>query len=235
MTNFRYCLLLLAFLLTPVLVQAQSVSFGADFVSRYIWRGFDFGESFSVQPALALSSGGFEIGSWASYSIAADGSFANEHDLYVSYSKETESAGSFGFGITDYYFPAPEADGFFNYSGDGEGSHWIEPYVSYDAPGSFPISLYASVMVHNDPDNSLYVEASLPFDIGETAMGLTLGMAAGESDFYAVESASLINVALSAEREIAISESFSLPVFGSYVMNPTHERTFLVFGFSLSI
>ena len=172
--------LLFALLFTPGLLQAQSVSIGADFVNRYVWRGFDFGESFSVQPTLSVSTGGFEIGTWGSYSIAADGAGANEHDLWVGYTIETESAGSFSFGITDYYFPSPDADGFFNYDGDGEGSHWIEPYASYTLGGSFALSLYASMMVHNDPDNSLYVEASLPFDLYDTSMGLTLGMSLGE-------------------------------------------------------
>ena len=38
---------------------AGQVSLGADVVSRYVWRGVDFGESMSVQPSLSFSAGGF--------------------------------------------------------------------------------------------------------------------------------------------------------------------------------
>ncbi len=52
----RHSLLLGTFLLVAM-VQAQEVQLGADVVSRYIWRGTDFGESMSVQPGLHLSVG----------------------------------------------------------------------------------------------------------------------------------------------------------------------------------
>ena len=235
MTNHSSLSFLLVLLAAPVAVNAQSVSLGADFVNRYVWRGFDFGESFSVQPSLAVTGGNFEIGSWASYSISADGAGANEHDLWLSYHMESENAGALSIGLTDYYFPAPDGSDFFNFDSDGDGSHWLEPYVSYTPPGSFPLTIYAAAMVHNDPDNSLYLEGSLPFSLGETSMNATFGMVAGASDFYAVESASIINMGISAEKELKISDSFSLPVSAAYILNPTHERTFLVFGFSLSL
>lgn len=41
--------LLLGTLLLATMVRAQEVQLGADVVSRYIWRGTDFGESMSVQ------------------------------------------------------------------------------------------------------------------------------------------------------------------------------------------
>ncbi len=229
------CYFLLVFLVLPAVASAQSVSLGADFVSRYVWRGTDFGESVSVQPSLSVSGGGFEIGSWASYSAGASGSFANEHDLWIGYSVETAQAGTVGFGITDYYFPSPKAEGFFNFDGGGNGAHFLELYMSYSAPVSFPVTLYAAVMTHNDPDNSLYLEGSLPVTVGGTSMGVTLGMAVGQSEFYGVESASVINMGLSAEKELKITDDFSLPLSVAYILNPTHERSFLVFGFSLGI
>ena len=230
--------LLIAFSLTPLSLVAQSISVGADIMSRYVWRGTDFGESLSLQPTLALSAGGFEIGSWASYSVSADGGNANEHDLWIGYTFETESAGSFSIGVTDYYFPAldprtEQRPDFFNFDGDGEGSHWLEPYLSYSGAESFPISLSLYIMAHNDPDNSIYIEGSIPFDVGGTEVGFTMGLVAGASDFYGVDGASVINMSLSAGREIKITDDFSLPISASYIMDPTHKNTFLVFGISL--
>ena len=91
--------LALALVLTLATTKSYAqLDFGSDVVSRYIWRGWDFGNAVSVQPWMAYASGGFEIGAWSSWAIDAPG--ANENDLYVSYSTET-----FGITITYYYFP----------------------------------------------------------------------------------------------------------------------------------
>ncbi len=213
----------------------QSFSLGTDIVSRYIWRGTDFGESASFQPTLAFSAGGLEIGTWASYSISANGAGANEHDLWIGYTVDTGSAGAFSFGVTDYYFPSPDGSDFFDFSGDGEGSHWIEPYASYSGPASFPITLYGGIFAHNDPDHSVYLEASFPFKADGVALGLTAGVVTGESVLYGTDGFALVNLGLSATREITISEQFALPVSVAYILNPDQERSFLVIGFGISL
>ena len=78
---------------------AQSVHVGADFVSRYVWRGSDFGESFSVQPALTLGHSGLKVGAWGSYSLSSDAAMSNELDLWASYTVTTTSAGSFSVSL----------------------------------------------------------------------------------------------------------------------------------------
>ena len=217
-------------------VYAQSVSLGADVVSRYIWRGTDFGESASIQPSLAISGSGFEIGTWASYSIGKDGSSANEHDLWIGYSKDFGAAGSLSFGIYDYYFPAPDGGDFSNFEGDGEGAHWIEPYASYTFGSGFPVKLYGAIMAHNDPDKSLYVEASVPRSIGGVDMGFTVGMIAGESEFYGVNSTSVINLGISGSKDLTLVDGgFAIPISVAYILNPTVSRSFLVFGLSISL
>ena len=236
----KYFLGLMSILFAFTLDVSQSVaqvSLGADFVSRYVWRGYDFGESFSVQPALSFSAQGFEVGTWASYSISADGSGANEHDFWVGYTAALSDEGtSVSFGLTDYYFPAPGGLEFFNYENDGNGAHWIEPYASLTGPESFPVTLYGAFFVHNDPDNSFYLEASVPLQaVEEVELGLTTGFVMGESAFYGTNTVTLVNLGLAASKEIKITESFSLPVNVGFVLNatPDNERAFLVFGFSL--
>lgn len=91
--------LALALLFVPAQVLlAQSFSLGADVVSRYVWRGTDFGESISIQPALTYTHGGFSIGSWASYAADPSSAGVNEHDLWLSF-----AAGPISVGVTDYY------------------------------------------------------------------------------------------------------------------------------------
>jgi hypothetical protein len=231
-----------AFALALILVEtaeAQRIDLGADVVSRYVWRGVDFGESVSIQPALALQVGGLEIGSWASYAAGPASAGFNEHDLWISYSLPV-GTGSLTFGATDYYFPAPvEGDyrdpstEFFNFAGGGRGAHWIEPFVSATGPAPFPLTFYASFMAHNDPDRSVYLEASLPWVVQGTDMGLALGGVPHSSDFYGTAGAALVNLTLTAERSIPITEYFSLPMSVSYILNPYAERSFLVFGVRL--
>jgi len=220
----------------PMLGQAQSVSFGADFYNRYIWRGADFGDSFSIQPGLALSAGNFEIGTWGSYSISADGAGANEHDLYASFGIDLGSSASLSLTVTDYYFPNSDGESgkWTNFDGDGEGAHFIEFMGSLALPKSFPLSLTAALMVHNDPDNSLYIEAGVPFSVDDVELGFTLGLVTGESGFYGVDEVSLVNLGLSASKDLQITDSFALPLSAAYILNPATEKSYLVFGFSLS-
>lgn len=234
--RFKFGALLLALTLTsaPSLF-AQSFSLGTDIVSRYIWRGTDFGESASIQPALTFSAGGFEIGAWASYAFSPEAADVNENDLWFGYTVETENAGSFSFGVTDYYFPAPGAPDFFDYSGDGEGAHWIEPYTSYTGPESFPVTLYGAMFAHNDPDNSVYLEASIPVKVDGVELGLTAGAVGGKSVFYGTDGFAFVNLGLAATKAITLSEQFALPVSVAYILNPDQERSFLVIGFGINL
>ncbi len=229
MKHLRYRLLV-GTLLLAFMVQAQEVQLGADVVSRYIWRGTDFGESMSVQPGLRLAMGALTVGTWASYAIAAPGAEANEHDLYLSL-----SFGAVSIGVTDYYFPAPGGAKFFDFDDNGEGAHYLEPFLQINGPKTAPFSLFAGFFAYNDPDHSIYLEGHFPFAVNGVEMGLTVGVVAGESGFYNTGGVALVNLGLSASRTIQITESFGLPIFVRYILNPNPrvERSYLVFGLSL--
>lgn len=200
-------------------------------VSRYVWRGADFGESMAVQPGLTFAFGDLEVGAWGSYSISASGAGANENDLWASYTVSADNGASFSLGFTDYYFPAPDAEHGFRNS----EAHTLELSLGLTGPESFPVSLYGGMLVYNDDDSSVYLEASLPVTAVEGVdLGLVAGMTAGASEFYGTEGAALINVGVSAGSEIEITESFALPVSVSWIVNPDADRSYLVFGMSLS-
>ena len=239
--------LLVASLVYPSTLRAQEFGVGADFMSRYVWRGFDFGESFSIQPTLEFTQDAFTIGTWASYSISADGSGANEHDLYISI-----AAGPVSFGITDYYFPS----GTIGFDGGGSfgvgagdapffdvDSHTFEPFVSVESGG---FSLYGAFLLNSefgtdfedgsrdgDADYGPYVQAGYGFEVAGTELGLAAGGILTESAFYGNTSAALSNLSISAAKAVPITDSFAIPVGVSYIINPYTERTFLVFGISL--
>ena len=104
---------LLSTLALAAVPAAAAVDFGAEVVSRYVWRGTDVGNAVSIQPGMSYSYGSVEIGAWSSWAI--NGGSANENNLYLSF-----TTGSVAIAITDYYFPAFTAnDRFFRY-GDGD-------------------------------------------------------------------------------------------------------------------
>jgi len=237
MTSPRYTPfvgLFLALFLFPLTASAQ-VSGGADFMSRYVFRGIDFGESMSAQPFIEYSTGGFTVGTWASYAFETGG--ANEHDIYVSYAN-----GPFEVGVTDYYFPVPgggPSAEFFNF-GDDSG-HVIEPYVAFTGTESFPVSFSAyinaaSSETNGDPDDSIYLEASYGTTVEDVDLGFTAGFVPQESSWYGTGAPTFINLSVTASKSVKITDDFSLPLMAQYILNPTPdaERTFLVFGTGLS-
>ena len=50
--------------------------------------------------------------------------------------------------------------------------------------------------------------------------------------WYANGGSGIVNMSFSGSKELQISDSFSLPVFGSFILNPEAEAAFLVFGIS---
>ena len=227
--------LLIALFTFPCTATAQ-VSGGADLMSRYVFRGIDFGESMSAQPYLEYSNSGFTIGTWASY--AFESADANEHDLYISYAN-----GPVEVGVTDYYFPTPSPRGnpgaqFFNF-GDDSG-HVIEPYIAFGTD-NFPLSLAAyinavSSEVNGDPDDSIYLEAGYSTMVEDVSLDLAAGFVPQESIWYGTTAPTFINLSLTASKSVDITDDFALPLMVQYVLNPTPdaERTFLVFGTGLS-
>lgn len=215
---------------------AQSVSLGADVVSRYIWRGLDFGESASIQPGVTVSLGKLEFGAWGSYSISKPGADANENDLWASFTHSFESGASLSVGVTDYYFPNGGKD-FLD-----EEAHEQELWASLSGPESLPLSIYAGLLL--DSVGSLYAEVGAPLMEAEgVELAAHLGVVGGESAFYLTDGAAVVNVGVTASTELSITESFALPVSVSYVVNPSKvdppgevrgSRAYLFFGVSIS-
>ena len=161
-------------------------------------------------------------------SFSADGASANENDLWFTYSVTTSSGASFAVGATDYYFPGPGGD-VFSY----KSAHTWEFSLAFAGPEAFPLSLFAGLT--SDDDKPVYLEAGLPLPAGEgMELGLHAGMVTAASGFYDNEGASVVNLGITAGKELQITESFALPMSVSYVINPDQDRAFLVFGISLA-
>lgn len=208
-----------AVLCVTAFAQESESKFGinADLVSRYVWRGTQFSTSAAVQPGLSYSTGGFTLGSWASYALDGTGT---ECDLYASYSFD------FGLGImvNDYFFPADysgklASGNYFNLEDD---YHVFELGLSYTT-GGFTLSAYKFLNL----DEAMYLEASYAFK------NATLFVGAGDESYSTNGEFNVVNLGLKVSKEVAISDKYSVSPFASFIVNPNQEQAFLVVGVTL--
>ncbi len=218
------------------------ITFGADLMNRYVWRGTQFSTGPVIQPGVEYSNGGFALGAWGSY--AQNGADGAEADLYASY---TFADDLFTATITDYFFPTDGIavnNSYFDYKKASTG-HIMEATLAFNGSDGFPISILAAMNflgadqdANGDQQNSLYIELGYGFTYKEVAIDLFAGFTPidadedkGESGFYG-NTAGFVNMGFTASKEIAITEKFSLPVSASVIANPMAENLFLVFGIS---
>lgn len=232
--SFVFCILFVAVSIQNTYSQdgGSNWGLGADVVSRYVWRGTDFGNSPSIQPYLSYSIKGFEIGTWGSF--ATNGADMQEVDLYASYNfcKERIS-----LGVTDYFFPSSlvTKNRYFDYKEESTG-HILEGNLNLNGGEKIPLSLSLNYNFYGaDTDNSFYFELGYSGSCKNVDLDVFAGATTGEGIYLTpgAEGFSFVNIGLTASKEIKITENWSLPVSASLITNPQAENIFFVFGFSL--
>ncbi len=209
------------------------VSAGVDFYNRYVWRGLLFTDAPSIQPYITASKGGFSATLWGSYATSKN--YA-EIDLFLSY-----TTGNLTIGLSDYY-TEDETDLTMNdYTVFDQGitPHLIETYISYQLPlDNFPLTITGSTFVHGadlddngDQNFSSYFELMYPFSAGDYDLSLTMGGTVDQG--YYGDKAGIVNLSLGASRSIKVTDSFSIPLNTSFIVNPLAKDLFFVVGISL--
>jgi len=194
-------------------VKAQ-FSTGADVVSSYVWRGVPqdatFGGAPNVQPYVSFTTGGFTIGSWASTSFLG---IVKEVDLYATY----VFTPSIALTVTDYNWGFGNPKGYFSY---GKGSdHKFEASLAYTGAESFPLSVSlntffagSDTLATGKNAFSSYVELSYPISANAKVF---CGAALNESAaVYNTSGFAVTNLGVKVSKSIAITDKFSLPVYG---------------------
>ena len=205
-----------------------------DIVSSYIWRGQDLG-NVSLQPTLGIGYKGLSLTAWGSVGLT-NSDDTKEFDLTLAY-----TTGGFNIGITDYWFNAgldPD-NRYFMYNAHST-NHVFEANIGYDF-GFASLQCYTN-FAGNDGTNksgkraySSYVEASVPFKLATVDWTATVGVIPYATTFYNewTSGFSVTNLALKATKDIKITDSFSIPIFGQVVANPRTQKAYLVLGFTL--
>jgi len=218
--------------ITTLAQNKVETTIAADFVSSYIWRGQDLGSA-AVQPTLGVGFKGLSLTAWGSYGLA-NASDAKELDLTLAY-----TIGGLNIGVTDYWFDRGglDPDGrYFKYDAHGT-NHVFEANIGYDF--GFASLQWFTNFAGNDykADGkrafSSYVEVAVPFKLVTVNWTAAVGAVPFESAQYGTNGFAVTNVSLKATKEIKVTDTFSIPVFGQLVGNPCSQKAYLVFGFTL--
>ncbi len=204
----------------------------ADFVNEYVWRGQDLGSA-AVQPTVGIGYKGLSLTAWGSYGLTNTAD-AKELDLTIAY-----SIGGLNIGITDYWLSEGlDPNGrYFKYDAHGT-NHVFEANIGYDF-GIMSLQWYTN-FAGNDGINkdgkraySSYLEADAPFKLAGVSWTATAGIVPWGTTSYGNTGFAITNVSLRAEKEIQITDSFSIPIFGQVAGNPCSQKAYLVLGITL--
>lgn len=219
------------------------LSLNVDLMSRYVWRGQDFGAAPSIQPGISYSKWGFTLGAWGAYTLNNVNTGVQEADLYLSYSIND----MFSLTVTDYFFPDEASDyNYFDYKDKSTG-HVFEGTIAFNGTEKLPLSILLATNFYgadarrmNDDETvgsiqySTYAELAYAFKYFNMFMGFNLTTPdadKGESGYYG-DSFGVVNLGVSASRDIKITDKFSLPLNIALITNPQKEKIYLVAGFN---
>lgn len=169
------------------------------------------------------------------------GSYIKPYTLDLTYSGE-KLIGKTVSNLTLYannYFTQTEEEPFkyFNYSSHSTG-HTFEAGAGYMLSEKFPLSVswYTTFAGNDYRENgkrawSSYCELSYPFSVKDVNMNIEAGFTPWESMYS--DKFNVVNIGLSATKDIKITSNFSLPIFGKLIANPYEEQLYFVVGITL--
>ena len=233
----KYMIICLALLLSgAATAKAQDkveASVSMDLVTNYVWRGLHLGDV-SMQPSLGISYKGLSLEAWGNVGLSTP-SDTKELDLTLGY-----TIGGFSISVTDYWFDdgPDQYCNYFRYR-SGATNHVFEAAIGYDF-GFLSLAWYTNfygndVTAAGKQAFSSYFEVNAPFTLGGLDWNATAGVVPFATDFYGTGRFALTNLALSASKEIRITDGFSIPVFAQLAANPYAKDFFFVLGITLGI
>ena len=206
----------------------------ADVVSHYYWRGQNVGSA-SLQPTLGISYKGLSLTAGGSTGLVNPAD-TRELDLTLAY-----TVGGFNIGITDYWTNDGEDSEarYFKYDAHGT-NHIFEANIGYDF--GFASLQWYTYFAGNDYKKkdgkraySSYVEVAVPFKLASVDWTATVGVLPFATDTYndGTSGFAVTDISLKVTKDIKITDTFSVPVFGQIAANPCTQHAYMVFGLTL--
>jgi hypothetical protein len=195
-------------------------SLGADFYSNYIWRGSKFGSGPAFQPSIKFSKSILTVGVWGSFDAAG----YQEVDPYISLALPA----GFSLGATDYYYC-----GDYSKTKKIGGSHVFEGNLGYTIKGLTLSANYIFNEVQYEDSTTetiggdKYFQATYAFKDFNVFVGAGDGWHTSDTEF------AICNVGIGTSKTIKVTDKFSIPVTGQFIVNPDKKQMFMVVGFTL--
>ncbi len=245
-------LLMAGFLMVmPSAVKAQDkleAHASATFTNEYIWRGFDQGQGFAVQPSATLGYKGFALNFWGSTPVTANAaSDKREFDINLSY-----TTGGLTLMVSDYWWGGKNGRyGYYEHDKSGattDSRHHFEGTVAYNFGESFPLTLSWSTWFagadavkfkNGKRAYSTYINAAYNFNLpADVTLTPSVGFTPWEG-YYSHSATSsqdkawFTDLSLKASKNVKVTKNFEIPVFVQTIFSPATDKAFLVGGFTL--
>jgi len=231
-----------------------------DLMSRYVWRGSQFGgNSPSIQPGVSLNHKALTFGAWGAYSTGGINA-SQEVDLYLSTNfindKFTAIVTDYYFpsnSIKYDYFAYGDKTGHvfeagLSFNGTDKIPVSFSAYVNFYGNDAFKTGNdpYDTTTFNKNIGNqySNYFEFAYSKTFKNIDFNAFLGFTLnnpkaadsntgynGETGFYG-NGPGIVNIGVTMSKGVKITDSFSLPLTASFILNPNAKRVYLVFGFS---
>lgn len=211
------------------------IAIDATYASAYYWRGASAGAGTSfMQPSADVSyaAGAFTIGTNVWYSQGIDGGGEdnrtdNSEIDYTVYLGAGLGAVDVNAGVIDYVIP-----GSFPFAED----HVLEANVGVGVNAlPFDNSITFYVNLAGDDDSSMYLAPSLGTTYKNVGIGLTAGIALGESGLYGTDGAALVDITPSLSYSITGDPETAVSLNIGYNPNSGLKMSYVTIGTSLSI
>jgi hypothetical protein len=209
-------------------------------MSKYMFRGVEMTKDPNIVGDAYIGYKGWTLGVWATTNFS--GTFY-EPDIYISYAPKN-------FVFTLYDFDMGQGKDYFNFD-NKKTTHLDELSVKYTVSEKVPLSLTIGTVIYGadkkidhydssgqavfkDANNfSTYVEAVYPFMVKEIAIIPTIGFTTHESYSYGSKGFSFINVGVTFEKRIRVSDKLSIPVGYSFIYNHSQKQAYSVMSIGI--
>ena len=207
----------------------------ATYASAYYWRGASAGGGTSfMQPSVDLSytaeseSSAFTIGANVWYSQGIEGGGADNSEIdYTVYLGASLGAVDISAGVIDYVIPNS-----FPFAED----HVLEANAGIGISAlPFDNSITVYLNLAGDDDSSIYLAPSLGTTYKNLGIGLTAGLALGESELYGTEGAALVDITPSISYSIPGDAETAVSFNIGYNPNSDLKMAYVTIGTSFSI
>jgi hypothetical protein len=205
-----------------------NIGFGAEWVSRYVWRAIPQNIYPNIQPSVTIGYGNFSFDVWASQSLVSE---FNEVDLSLSwqYKRVTLS-------LYDYYFPSGLfSDNYLRYRPDDTltTNHTLDAVIMVEPFSSLPIVLTGSLLFFGDDFDasgnrlfSGYLEMSYLFEFNPFELDIVVGGTPARS--YYADKAAITNVGIRLSRQVNLTSIIEPVVSAAISLNPDQQKLFFV-------